>query len=210
MHNFGQDEIDYGFQPTWATVPVQAAFDTSPGTGARRDQLLGITRKPIWQEAEEKERERELFNQEQLDMTATESFALATMATAFHATSGVAKIVGTTFVFAGKVLWAVGDGVKNIISKRISQAGLTPMERKIRMKSRKKPVVKKRVKSRMFDTDSETAEDDNEDDSDSDPETTGMQSMLAMPPHMVGATPYVDLILFGRVWNVVVDANGVL
>lgn len=191
MHNFGQDEIDYGFQPNWATIPVQAAFDTSPGTSAYRDQLLGTTRKPIWQEAEEKERERILF-QQQLEMTPTESFALATMATAFHATSGVARIVGTTFVYAGKVLWAVGDGVKNIIARKMGEAGLTPMERKIRMKAKKKPVVRKRVKNKVFDSDSETAEDDNEEEEseeESDHETTGMQSMLALPPHMVGATP---------------------
>lgn len=181
---------DHGFQPSWANLPP-TIFD--PSQSVSRDQLLGTTRRPIWEESKERfEREEAARKQLQQELDRSDQLALNSVATLFNVASSLVGAVGATLVYAGKVIGAVGNGaakVREYVATRRSGAErFDPIGRK----GRKRNTIEKVRRGTLFDSDSEDQtedEDNNEDDNDSDSERHGTESMLAMPPHMVGATP---------------------
>lgn len=175
-----RDEDDHGFQSSWAAIPQVSIFDRS--NTVSRDQVLGTVRRPIWQEAEdsfnrEAAARRAALSQElglQADLDRSHYLALSSIAAVWNVVSNVASAVGIGLGYAGKAIGAVNSGVgraTRFVVTRRSVDRYDPIGRRNRRRVR--------------------VEDGNE-DSDSQTESeseSGTQSMLSMPPHMVGATP---------------------
>lgn len=172
---FRDSPDDHGFQSSWASVP-QVAFDSSSYT--TRDQVLGTPRRPIWQEAEErflqeKALKRVAFEKElglQVDLDRSHYLALSSVAVVWSVVSNIAGAFGTGLGYAGKAIHAVSNGVgkaRGFVDSRRIRDSHNPMGRRHRRRGR--------VQSSDSETESESG--------------NGTQSMLSMPPHMVGATP---------------------
>lgn len=169
---------DHGFQPSWATVP-QVAFE--PPTYTTRDQVPRTPKRPIWEEAEERlDREAALkrvaleqkLKIQAADLDRSHYLALSSVATVWNVVSGIAGALGTGLGYAGRAVRAVNTGVvkaKGFMGSRRTREPYSPMGRRNRKKGR----VQKGG------SDSETESE----------RGNGTQSMLSMPPHMVGATP---------------------
>lgn len=171
---------DHGFQPSWASVP-QVAFESTPYT--TRDQVLRTPKRPIWEEAEERlNREaavKRVALEQKLNIQATELdrshyLALSSVAAVWNVVSGIAVAFGTGLGYAGKAVRAVNTSVgkaKGYMDSRRIRESYNPMGRRNRKKGR--------AQNAGGNSDSETESEIG----------NGTQSMLSMPPHMVGATP---------------------
>lgn len=110
----------------------------------------------------------------QVELDRSHYLALSSVATIWSVVSNIAGAFGTGLGYAGRAVRAVNSGVgkaKGFMDSRKIRDSYNPMGRKNRKKGR--------AQSGGGNSDSET---------DSERES-GTQSMLSMPPHMVGATP---------------------
>lgn len=170
---------DHGFQPSWASVP-QVAFDSS--NYIARDQVPRTPKIPIWQEAEERycreqaAKRAALEQKLRLDLQQDRShyLALSSVAAVWSVVSNIAGALGTGLGYAGRAVRAVNSGVgkaRGFMDSRRIRDSYNPMGRKNRKKGS-----------------AQTGDEDPDSETDSD-SGNGTQSMLSMPPHMVGATP---------------------